>query len=258
MIKSPCDLARTEMSRSETGGVALLTWDFTPQEPWRLRMWVFSDAAVKPADIERVTLEPLDEDGWKQLQNCLPGENNALRVGENADFAALKKRVAGTREAVAFICPRGIGATAWSGTKKEQTQRLRRFYLLGQTLDGMRVWDIRRGIAALRETPFGKAPLQVIGSRASGVNVLYAALCEDGIAGVEMREPQLSHSSSPIYLNVLRVMDIPQALAAVAMRTNVTLTTANVEVWAFPKSVLSKFGRTNALEIHPTTGGLSN
>ena len=49
----------------------------------------------------------------------------------------------------AYVCPRGIGPAAWTGDEKKQTQIRRRFMLLGQTLDGMRVWDIRRTIQAL-------------------------------------------------------------------------------------------------------------
>jgi hypothetical protein len=44
------------------------------------------------------------------------------------------------------IGPRGVGPSAWP-TDKEKGIR-RRFMLLGQTLDGMRAWDVRRGIRA--------------------------------------------------------------------------------------------------------------
>jgi len=52
--------------------------------------------------------------------------------------------------AFAWVCPRGIGPTAWTADERKQTHIRRRFALLGQTLDGMRVWDVRRAVQALR------------------------------------------------------------------------------------------------------------
>ena len=51
---------------------------------------------------------------------------------------------------IAFFAPRGVGLTAWSGGEKRLTKIRRRFMLLGQTLDGMRVWDIRRAIQVIQ------------------------------------------------------------------------------------------------------------
>src|SRR5688572_32237130 len=45
---------------------------------------------------------------------------------------------------VAFVAPRGIGPTAWDADERKQTHIRRRFLLLGQTLDGMRVWEDRK------------------------------------------------------------------------------------------------------------------
>ncbi|MFN9225087.1 MAG: hypothetical protein ACK6D6_23480, partial [Planctomyces sp.] len=39
----------------------------------------------------------------------------------------------------------------WPGNESKQIQIQRRFQLLGMTLDGMRVWDIRRGLQVLRQ-----------------------------------------------------------------------------------------------------------
>ena len=39
-----------------------------------------------------------------------------------------------------------FGPTAWDQTSFQQTQHRRRFFLLGQTLEGMQVWDTRRAV----------------------------------------------------------------------------------------------------------------
>jgi hypothetical protein len=44
------------------------------------------------------------------------------------------------------------------------------------------------------------------------VNVLYAALFEDDVAGAALTELPSSHAVGPDYLNILRVLDIPGAL----------------------------------------------
>jgi dienelactone hydrolase len=113
--------------------------------------------------------------------------------------------------ATALFAPRGLGEDAWTGDAKKQVQIRRRFMLLGQTLDSMRVWDIRQAIRALRER-YPNAELHVEGSGTQGVNLLYAALYEPGIAGATFTDLPASHQQGPDYLNVLRVLDIPVAL----------------------------------------------
>jgi dienelactone hydrolase len=113
--------------------------------------------------------------------------------------------------AVAYFAPRGLGGDAWTGDAKKQTQIRRRFMLLGQTLDSMRVWDIRQAIRGLR-AKYPSAELRVEGHGTQAVNLLYASLFEAGIAGMTLSELPASHQEGPDYLNVLRVMDIPVAL----------------------------------------------
>ena len=52
----------------------------------------------------------------------------------------------------------------------------RRYMLLGQTLDSMRVWDIRRAAQGIKTLPeFKKTPLYVRSKRQMAVNAAYAA-----------------------------------------------------------------------------------
>jgi hypothetical protein len=69
--------------------------------------------------------------------------------------------------------------TAGSGDPKAQTKIRRRFMALGQTRDGMRVWDIRRAIQMthfVRDGDAAKVELRAEGEM--GVNALYAALID--------------------------------------------------------------------------------
>ncbi len=111
----------------------------------------------------------------------------------------------------AYFSPRGLGADTWTGDARKQTQIRRRFMLLGQTLDSMRVWDIRQAIRAVR-AKYPSAELRVEGRGTQAVNLLYASLFEPGVSGMILSDLPASHQEGPDYLNVLRVLDIPIAL----------------------------------------------
>lgn len=133
--------------------------------------------------------------------------------------------------------PRGTGPTAWDASEKKQVQHRRRFYLLGQTLEGMQVYDVRRAIQALREIRPGPVVLEARGAMA-GV-ALYAALFEPG---VELRLTDLpaSHREGPYFLNVSRVLDLPQAVALAAERAPVTV--SGKGNWDYPAAVARMVG----------------
>jgi len=135
---------------------------------------------------------------------------------------------------MAYVCPRGIGPTAWSGSEKAQTQRLRRFYLLGQTLDGMRVWDIHRAVQSLRGiSGLQETPLWIQAHRHMAADAVYASLFTEGIKRLDLHDLPTTHngtvdgavSPAPALLNVLKTLDLPQAVAAAASRTRVVLYT---------------------------------
>ncbi len=225
--KMPCDLGLREAGTEERDGVTIRAWDFTPQEPWTLRLYV----AQRTGEVAGVILSVLDE-----------------QSGPMPD-ADMLRRVRETGVAFAWFAPRGIGPTAWSGTEKKQTQRLRRFYLLGQTLHGMRAWDIRRAVTALRAIGFDKPLLALEAGHAMAGNALYAALFEDGIAALTLHEPPSTHARGPIFLNVLKHLDMPQAVAMAAARCRVNVVTSDKAPWKFADDTAVALGRREAFSI---------
>ena len=168
---------------------------------------------------------------------------NALGTPEHVDRMAREVKDRGTVYAV--FMPRGIGPTAWIGDTKLQTQMRRRFMLLGQTLDGMRVWDICRSVQALRSLKeFHNSPLWLEGEGEMGVDVLYASLFERAIDGLDLRQIPASHMEGPDYLNVLKILDIPDAAAMAAERCAVRLQVTSAKDWEFPLA-LAKSPATN-------------
>jgi hypothetical protein len=96
--------------------------------------------------------------------------------------------------------------------------------LLGQTLDGMRVWDVRRAIGALRTIDSIRGtPLTLKGKGQMAGIVLYASLFEPDIVRLDLWNLPCSHRDGPTFLNVLRYLDIPQAVAMAKERCAVHL-----------------------------------
>src|SRR5205807_8262753 len=82
------------------------------------------------------------------------------------------------------------------------------------TLDGQRVWDVRRAVACLRTvTDLRDVPLWLQGKQEMAGVVLYASLFEPDIARLDLWHPPASHIQGPTFLNVRMVCDMPQALA---------------------------------------------
>lgn len=114
----------------------------------------------------------------------------------------------------ASVAPRGTGPAAWTGDEKKQIQIRRRFMMLGQTLEGMQVWDVRRAVQAVRAVPAMKdLPISIEAKGPMAGVALYAALFEPSVTELYLQDLPPSHMQGPHFLNVLRVLDVPQALA---------------------------------------------
>lgn len=145
--------------------------------------------------------------------------------------------------AMAFVAPRGIGRDAWSGDARKQVQIRRRFMLLGQTLAGMRVWDARRAAQALRSVPeMQDVPLWLQGECDMAVVALYAGLFEPGIARMDLWHLPRTHQEGPDLLNVLKILDLPEAVALAAEKSKTRIYQKEPGGWEFPAAVGKKLG----------------
>src|SRR5262249_50952707 len=116
-----------------------------------------------------------------------------------------------------FLCsPRGYGKTAIT-YKNPPNYFERAHVLIGRTVDAGRVFDVA---AAFRDfhAQSKDRTWQVAGRHHAGILAAYAALLEPDIGRVELIEPPSTHRNGPYFLNVLRVLDIPEALGLLAPR----------------------------------------
>jgi dienelactone hydrolase len=229
-------------------GVRLRAIDFTSEAAVPLRLFVLTaEKAEKPAE---VILSVLDDAGWDRWCAGLgPDFADALRRKAKRDDAAFAQNLAVMRDgkvAFAAVAPRGIGPTRWAepgGVEDKMTRR--RFALLGQTVDGQRVWDVRRAVAAVAAQPDLKpAKLTLHGEREAAGIALYAGVFEPTVAALDLWHLPPTHRDGPTFLNVLRVLDTPQAVALAAPR-KVTLHVrreADRAAWDWPVGLQRRLG----------------
>ncbi len=204
-------------------GLRLRAYDFVSEDQVELRLWLMTTEKTDKPTL--VMLKVLDEASWQEwIADLGPALQEALLLTkaprhDTTRFAQDVKMLQVNKGALAFIAPRGIAPTRWSETspfdgKPNGHQIRRRFALLGQTLDGQRVWDVRRALACLRTVADLKdVPLGLQGKNDMAGIALYAALFEPDVARLDLWHPPASHRQGPIFLNVLRVLDMPQAIA---------------------------------------------
>jgi hypothetical protein len=253
----PEDVAPEMVLRGEetSGGRRLVCYEFTSQHDVPLRLYVLLGDTTRQPSGARLTVA--DEATW---QNWIRGWAEVFPRTLRDELAAMDPRPAAhasergsltNNEVQVWFAPRGIGLSAWAKDGPKNTQIRRRFMLLGQTVDGMRVWDIRRAIQALRSlNEIGRLPLSVESEGSMAVNTLYAAQFEPDIKALRLSALPRSHREGPDYLNVLRFLDIPQIVAMAAESTEVELERAVAADWQFPSAVASGLNwSTNQLRI---------
>jgi dienelactone hydrolase len=208
-------------------GVRLRSFDFSNARDAGGVMFVL-DKPLTPQ--HAATLQILDDGSWanwhaavaQRMPGVLPdlsaGEWDLLQPGADA-VLALEDGI--TRS---WLAPRGIGPTAWGGDARQQIQIRRRFMLLGQTLDGMRVWDICRGAQAL--ALLLPADARKITIRARGplaIDALHAALFQHEINTLELAALPKTAGEMPDFLNIARYLELSDVLDLVRARISVEI-----------------------------------
>jgi hypothetical protein len=209
----------------------------------RLPLIVISELQRDPKGIQ---LRVGSNEDWRNWERWKAGTSISAEVANWLEN--LKKSATQENQAIALVWPRGMGPTQWAepGSPTE-THIRRRFALIGQTLDGQRVWDLRRAIQLLQIMPiYQKLPLRLQGQGTSAGLALYAGLFEPAVTGWELNQLPKSHEAAdgPVFLNVSRVLDLPQALALAAPRPVILRQTGEMAHanWAWPLKLQELLG----------------
>jgi dienelactone hydrolase len=255
----------TQVAEVVLDGVRFAAYDFLSEQPHvQLRVFLVQPETASTDGIQLVSARVLDESEWTSFCTSLPSacadwcqtKTDQPVTGNSSDATDRMPRIdlhVSPSVVRAFIVPRGIGLTAWNPSERKRTQIRRRFMLLGQTRDGMRVWDVARAIAAIRQVDgLQDLPVSLEASgNLSGV-ALYASLFTPNLSELQLHELPNSHHQGPIFLNVLRWWDLPQAVAMAADRCRVVVGSANDDHWQYPRQVANLLGwPADRLEFRP-------
>jgi dienelactone hydrolase len=105
----------------------------------------------------------------------------------------------------------------WTWTHKSPPNYVERSQLLlGRTVDQGWLWDAMAMARRISDESGNMNNVRVAGVGAKGILAAYAALFEPSIKEVVVIDPPKSHKEGPYFLNVLRVLDVPEALGLLA------------------------------------------
>lgn len=247
--QSPSDLHSKQVINATSHGITLRAFDFTSQAGIRLRLYIAERANLKAPEL--VVLNVLDQAEWHHfLATFRPAfakelKDENLPDADQGAFEQTSKMFRSKQWSMAYIAPRGIGPTAWNANPQNQVQIRRRFHLLGQSLHGMQAYDVRRAIQMLRrEEKLKKRPLWLQSQRQMAGVTLYASLFEPNIERLDLYSLPDTHRNGPFFLNIRRVVDVPETVALAAHKSQVVLYDESRESWNYPMQIGRQVGWT--------------
>ncbi len=225
---------RILLPSQETDGVQYQEYEIESQKDVWLPLVVMHKAGVKP---KKIFLRVADATFARVIAGNIDDVQYSGQFGTPAEVGRLVEDVRSQDAAYAVFYPRDVGL-AWKSSSLNDTQLRRRFMLLGQTLDGMRVWDICRAVAALHAmNEVADAPLCLEAEQGMGVNALYASLFASGIDTLRVSHIPATQADGPDYLNVLKILDIPEAAAMAASRCKLEIQSDQTNAWDFLRGI---------------------
>ena len=118
---------------------------------------------------------------------------------------------------------------------------------IGRTIGSMQVWDILRAVEwIVEEERIPSSSIGVYGKGETGILGLYAAILDGRIQQLVLKDPPESHRQGPALLNVLRVTDLQEVVAACAPRS-LTVVGKLPPAWESARSIYSLQGRAENL-----------
>jgi dienelactone hydrolase len=190
--------------------------------------WLVTEPGIEVAVLD--LRAPASRDGWCTL--IVLNEDESLH-----EIPAWARSVAAGGSAV-LLATRGTGPTEWSRTNPPNYVA-RAHAILGRSVDQGRVRDV---MATADWIASGRPPaseLRLAGKGPAGIVAAYAAILGAQADEVVVIEPPASHRQGPVFLDVLRVLDIPEALGLLAP-TPLRLVRARSESFRITRSLYER------------------
>ena len=228
-------LNKKENFQVEYEGVIFKAIDFDSQKHVRLRAYIAHRKGLR--NPTRVDLEVLNESYWTKYLHLGRfaftdvWQEELKLAGIDADLPVSKKQKKALavhmekmrKSDIVYVVfmPRGLGLSALSEDDRHITQVRRRFMLLGQTLAGMQVWDVRRCIQLVEDFSY-KCPITLWGYDDTSSLIALASLFED-VSAVHIKGYPQNDKDQPDYLNISRIATPGQILDLVRVKSKVNL-----------------------------------
>ena len=221
-------------------------YQFESQKHVPLNFTVLKNDRVK--SVKRYQMMIVSNDSWNAVDECLKTDFRGAEISPQLE--KIKQLLAQDAAAVVIFTPRGVGKNRWNTQSKIDTHNQRRFYLLGQTADGMRIFDIMRCIASLKSVSSDDIDVSIHAEKSSAILSVYAAIFEPTISKLHLSNPPASHRSGPYLLNVRKLVDVPQAIALAAETSSIELSTDEPDSFRFLKNLESATERKSSVQLN--------
>ena len=155
------------------------------------------------------------------------------------------------------VRPCGVGEVPWDAAF--WTDTLKNAMHVGQTVDSIRLSHVMAALATLRAQPaVDPGRIMVLGRGVSGALGLYAAILDPAVQQVMLMDPPSTHAAGPVFLNVLRHTDMPEAAALIAPR-HLTFYGRTPAAYEYTRHVYELYGKPEnigrAMNIHAVLAG---
>ena len=176
--------------------------------------------------------------------------------GEDMDaMSRILRQVSGSRTTPLLIVgPRGVGEVGWPKTVWKDM--LRNTMHLGRSVDSMRLWDVLRAVEVLRQKAPG-AEIALAGDGVSGALGVYAAALDERVAQAILLNAPTTHLEGPIFLDILRHTDLPEAAALLAPR-RLTFYGKAPRAYSTTQGVYSLYGKSAHMALSMSIEGALN
>jgi dienelactone hydrolase len=196
-----------EIARVRTPQVSCATYEFESMPGLPLR---FFEIRPRKGRVTEWRVRILDQRVWDDFSaewGSVFGE--PLARHESAPGFKAEMRPVEDRVGWCFFAPRGVGPTAFTSQEPYATHVHRRFMLLGQTLAGMQVWDLRRCIQALAQR---REPLLLEAAPEMVEVAAFAVLFEPSVRRLVLPTAPRPDVQAPDFLNWSRILTPEQLL----------------------------------------------
>tara|TARA_B100000579_G_C22809486_1_gene844391 strand:- start:282 stop:1418 length:1137 start_codon:yes stop_codon:yes gene_type:complete len=240
------DLKIEKFYESDLKNVRFSVIKFNGQRSFKFPVYLVHRKGINVEDLDLVVLNVLDEKGWSDFISTYGkvfpkafDSNINVDSHDGESFESNRRMFQNQDWGMAYFSPRAIGAMASLEESSSKDLISKRLNLLGESLEGMQVFDIIQSVNALRMIEGMKSVSLWMQSHDNmAVNLLYASLYVNNIKRLDLHGLPESHIKGPTYIGIMNYIDVPQCLALAVERTRIVLYQSDASYNPFAENVI--------------------